>query len=187
MPRILIATLAVVLFTVPALSIACGGDGGSQKTTPTPAASPSASANPSVSPTPEPNKQPIVEDKVMPTPTRVGANAVALTVVNGKTTYSPKPDEARSLEKTTISAEGKSYSGVSVDTLAQKVSAKPDSVFTIQGVRADGKRLGFVRGKVSEMGSTTLFVPLDDGHFNVVVGSLPSDQWVIFADAISFQ
>jgi hypothetical protein len=183
MSRTLLAALAAALLTIPAVSIACGGGGGGAKTTPAASAAASATA----SPTPEPNKQPTVEDKVMPTPTKLPADAVALTVVNGKTTYSPKPDEARALEQTSISAEGKSYSGVSVVTLAQKVAAKPDSVFTIQGVRADGKRIGFVRGKVSEIGSTTVFVPLADGHFNVVVGSLPSDQWVLFAEAISFQ
>jgi hypothetical protein len=182
MSRTLLAALAAALLIMPAVSIACGGGGGA-KTTPASSASPSVTA----SPTPEPNKQPTVEDKVMATPTKLPADAVALTVVNGKTTYSPKPDEARALDQTSISAEGKSYSGVSVVTLAQKVAAKPDSVFTIQGVRADGKRIGFVRGKVSEIGSTTVFVPLADGHFNVVVGSLPSDQWVIFAEAISFQ
>lgn len=183
MPRMLMAAMAAAFLIAPALSVACGGGGGSQKTTPAPSSSPAATAAPTL----EPNKQPTVEDKVMPTPTKLPATAIAFMVINGKTTYSPKPDEARALEKTTISAEGKSYSGVSVTTLAAKVSAKPESVFTIQGVRADGKRMGFIRGKVSEMGSTTLFVPLDDGHFNVVVGSLPSDQWIIFADAISFQ
>jgi hypothetical protein len=177
MPRILIAAFAAALAST-SVVMACGG-GDSPAATPSPA--------PTESPTPEPNKQPTAEDRVMPTPTQLPGDAIAFVVVSGKTTYSPNPDEARALDRTSVTAEGKTYTGISVATLAKKVSAKAETIFTIQGVRSDGKRIGFIRGSLTEMGATTVFVPLEDGHFNVVTSSLPSQQWISFANSLAFQ
>lgn len=179
MRRFLIAATAVTLLLGLAVSVACGG--GSAQPTPT------AAPTEVVTPTTMPGKQGPVQDAPLPTPTKLAADAVAFSVVNGKTNLALKADEARALDKTTVTIDGKSYSGISITLLAQKVGAKPDSYFTAEGIRADGKRLGIVRGSLAEMGSNSVFVPLDDGHFNIVFSGLPADQWIQFVEYISFK
>lgn len=181
MRRFLLATAFSVVATASLTVLACGGDSAAPAS-PTP-----APASPTASPTPDPNKQPTPQEVVMPTPTKLPDDGISFQVVSGKNSYNPKPAEARALPTSSITIDGKSYTGITLATLAQKVSAKPDALATIEGIRGDGLRLGFLRGRLSEIGATTLVVPAADGHYNVVSQAFPADQWVNFTTSIAFQ
>ena len=186
MARFLMAALAAALLSVPLFSAACGGSDNDKK----PSAD-SGSNAPAATPTVEPSKeglaQPTVEDRVLPTPTPVPADGVVLTIVAGKTTLTPNPADIKGYATTKLSAGGKDYTGITVQTLGDKVSAKPESLVTIQGVRADGKRAGFMRGLLKDLGANTVLVPDANGHLDAVSSASEPDLWLTSVVSITFQ
>lgn len=185
MARFLMAALAAALLSVPLFSAACGGDDNKKSSADGGANAPAAT--PTVEPGKEGLAQPTVEDRVLPTPTPVPDDGVVLTIVAGKTTLTPKPSDINSYATTKVSAGGKDYTGITVQTLADKVSATPESLVTIQGIRADGKRTGFMRGLLKDLGANTLLVPDASGHLDAVSSASEPDLWLTSVVSITFQ
>ncbi len=185
MARFLMAALAAALLSIPVFSAACGGSDNNKKS------STDGGANAAATPTVEPGKeglaQPTVEDRVLPTPTPVPDDGVVLTIVAGKTTLTPKPADLKGYATTKVTAGGKDYTGITVQALGDKVSAKPESLVTIQGVRADGKRAGFMRGLLKDLGANTLLVPDASGHLDAVSSASEPDLWLTSVVSITFQ
>lgn len=131
--------------------------------------------------------QPSAPDKPLPTPTPVPDDGTALTVVSKEHNFAPKLADLKGLKQDKVDANGKSYSGVSIQTLADQVSAKAESNVTIQGIRSDGKRVGIVRFALSEIGSNTVLVLDEKGHLALASSKIPAEQWIIAVDSVSFQ
>ncbi|MEO9254326.1 MAG: hypothetical protein ABI305_02215 [Tepidiformaceae bacterium] len=175
-----VAAVSLLLMTV-ALA-ACGG-GDSKKATPTPSTSAVATGSA------EPSNglgQPSAADQVLPTPTKAAADDVALSVVNGKETFLPKVSEFSSLPTAEIKAD-KSYTGVTLATLGEKVKAAADAYVTVQGVQMDGKRMSILRLPLSNIGSNTALVIDDSGHLSLVSSSIPKEQWLMAVTSVAFQ
>lgn len=161
---------------------ACGGGSDKPKET----ASAAADASPTVS---NGLQQPVSEDKVLPTPTPAAADSLALTVVAGKETYSPKVSEFKNLPTTDVKVGGKTYTGVSVAALGTKVSAGEGTSVTVQGIRADGKRESVLRYPLSQLGTNSVLVIDDKGHVSFVSSdeAIPQDLWLNSVTAVAFQ
>jgi hypothetical protein len=178
MIRYCIAALAAATL----MFAACGGGGDDAK----PTASAAADASPTVS---NGLQQPIGEDKVLPTPTPAAADAVALTVVAGPKTFNPLVSEFRELPATDVKVGDKTYTGVSVAALGDKVSAGEGTQVTVQGIRADGKRESVLRYPLSEVGTNSVLVIDDSGHVSFVSSDeeITNDLWLTNVTAVAFQ
>jgi hypothetical protein len=175
------AAFAASLLLLALAFAACGGD--SKK--PAAQADGSAAAG---GPTQVSNglAQPSVADQVLPTPAKAAPDDIAVTVVNGKNSFLPKVSEFSGLPTVDVKAD-KSYKGVSISALAGKVSAADGAVVTIQGIRADGKRIGIVRYPLSDIASNTALVLDDTGHLSLVSSSIAKDQWLTSVVSVAFQ
>ena len=91
--------------------------------------------------------------------------------------YAPLRSEFLALPKATITANGKTYEGVSLATLAEKAGAKPTAIATINGTRLDNLRLGAIRFTLAEIGESTVLVIDVAGRFAIASCSVPADQW----------
>lgn len=131
--------------------------------------------------------QPSAPDKPLPTPTPVPEDGIALTVVSKEHNYAPQAGELRDLKQDKVDAGGKSYSGVSIQTLADQVAAAAESNVTIQGIRGDGKRVGIVRFPLSEIGSNTVLVLDEQGHLALASSKIPAEQWIVAVASVAFQ
>ncbi|MCZ2111573.1 MAG: hypothetical protein LC118_18770 [Dehalococcoidia bacterium] len=187
MARFLMAAMAAALLSVPLLSAACGGSDNDKKPPATGAATSAASATPTTELGKEGLAQPTVEDRVLPTPTPVPADGVVLTIVAGKTTLTPTRADLEGYPTTKLTAGGKEYSGITVQAFGDKASASPGSMVTIQGIRADGKRAGFMRGLLKDLGNNTLLVSDASGHLNAISSESEPDLWLTSVVSITFQ
>ncbi len=179
MLRFLMAASAVTVLFVGVLSAACGG---SKKDANATGATPAATET-----APTGLEQPTAEDKVLPTPTKAAADDIALTVVSGEHTFAPTVSAFGALTQTEVKAGDQSYKGVTVAALGGKVSAAGGSTVTIQGIRNDGKRQGFVRYPLADIASTTVLVMDDTGHLSLASSSIPKEQWLTFITGVAFQ
>ena len=178
----LTAAAATALLLMTLAFAACGG-GGDKK----PAAQASGSAAASGSAEPSNGlAQPSVTDQVLPTPTKAAADDVALTVVNGKESFLPTVSAFGGLPTTEVKAD-KSYKGVTIASLGEKVKAADGAYVTIQGVRMDGKRMSVLRLPLSDIGSNTALVLDDSGHLSLVSSSIAKDQWLTSVVSVAFQ
>lgn len=178
----LTAVAAVSLLIMSVAFAACGG-GDSKK----PASQASASAAATGSPEPSTGlEQPAADDHVLPTPTKAAADGVALSVVNGKESFLPKVSEFNSLPTAEIKAD-KSYKGVTIATLGEKVKAADGAYVTVQGVQMDGKRMSILRLPLSDIGSNTALVIDAAGHLSLVSSSIPKNQWLTAVTSVAFQ
>jgi hypothetical protein len=166
------------------LFAACGGGKSDPKPSP---ADPSAAAAASAQAANPGLQQPVSDDKVEPTPTKASETAVALAVVAGKQTYSPTVAEFRGLPTAKVDAAGQSYTGVTIATLASKVSAASGTTVTIQGTRADGKRTGLLRYALSDIGSGTILALDDSGHLALMSNTVDKSMWLIYVTSVAFQ
>jgi hypothetical protein len=163
---------------------ACGGGKSDAKPSPidpTAAAAASAqAANPGL-------QQPVADEKVQPTPTKAPDTAIAVSVIAGKQMYSPTLADFRGLPSAKIDAAGQSYSGVTIATLASKVSAGDGTTVTIQGTRADGKRTGLLRYALADIGSGTILTLDDGGHVALMSNTVDKSMWLIYVTSVAFQ
>lgn len=129
-------------------------------------------------PTRNANEQPQVPDTPVPNPTPIPNDLPVVQVAHAGKQFSPTQAEFAALPKVSITANGRSYEGVTLSTLTEKAGGQPSSVATIQGTRVDNLRLGAVRFTVSEVGDTTVFFLVDGGHLALASSSIPADQWL---------
>lgn len=151
--------------------IACGDGPDKEETTPT--AEAAAATN-----TPNSNEQPQVPDKPLPTPTPLPSDLPVVQVAFGGKQFAPTRDEFNGLPKTSIQANGKTYEGVTLATLAEKAGAGGASTATIQGTRIDNLRLGAIRFPMADIGASTVFVVDEGGHVLLASTSVPPEQWL---------
>ena len=132
-------------------------------------------------------QQPSAEDQPLPTPAKLAENGIAIQVAGAGPLYAPTLAEFKALPTSEIKVDGKSYSGVTIATLAEKSKAATGVPVTIDGVRADGKRQGAVRFPLADIATTTVLVLAEDGQLSVASTSIPKEQWLIRVTAVSFR
>ncbi len=166
--------LAFLVLALPAA--ACGGGGSSTKTSgSTTSDSQSSTTDSGFAPQPTPN-QPLA------TPTPARETSIAVTVVNGTTTFKPIVADFRKMATTEIQGTR----GVPLSELARQVGASPESIVTVQGYRNDMKTIAFVRQQLSAVASNTVFAIDDAGHVNLISSALPQIEWLRAIDSIAF-
>jgi hypothetical protein len=129
-------------------------------------------------PTLQIDEQPQVPDTPVAAPSPIPDDVPVIQVSASGKPYTPLRSEFAALPKSTISAGGKTYEGVSLAALANAAGAKPDSLVTIQGTRSDNLRLGAIRFPLAEIGETTVLVMGDNGHILLASSTVPVDQWL---------
>lgn len=129
---------------------------------------------------------PTVKDQPLPTPVKLGADDVVVSVVAGKEKYQPKASDFSALPTVEITVAGKTYKGVTLAALAEKVKAAAGANVTIEGARADRVRLGTIRFPAADIGATTVLVPDETGHLALYSSTVPQDQWLVLVTGISF-
>ena len=180
--RYILAALPAVLI----IAAACGGS--DDKNSP---------ADATVGPTPtaaeahqtadQGQLQPSAPDQPLPTPVPLAEDGIAIQVVGVGAPYAPTLSAFKALPTVEIQAEGQSYKGVTLATLAQKSKAASGVSATIDGVRGDGKRQGAVRFPLADIASNTVLVLAADGQISVASTSIPRDQWLIRVTSIAFR
>lgn len=124
------------------------------------------------------NEQPQVPDTPIAAPSSIPDDLPVVQVASGGKQYSPLRSEFAALPKVSISANGKSYEGVALATLAAQVGARAEAAVTIQGTRLDNLRLGAIRFALPEIGATTVLVMGEGGHLLLASTSVPPEQWL---------
>lgn len=153
------------------LAAACGGGG--SETNPTSAAGSSA--------TPTATLQSIPK----PTPPQPGEPIVQ---VNGsESSYKPTRADVEKLDTSTITVDGKKYTGVTLATLAAKVSAPDTATATVLGTQPSGARIAGARLSLQDDGAKTVFVLEPDGYLHLVSSSLDDASWLIDVTEVDFQ
>ena len=132
-------------------------------------------------------EQPTVADQPLPTPTKVPDDAVVNQAAGVGAPYAPTLAEFKTLPTTEIKADGKSYTGVTLATLAEKSKAATGVSATIEGVRPDGKRQGVVRFPLADVAASTVLVLAPDGQLSVASTSIPIEQWLIRVTSVAFR
>lgn len=184
--RYLLAAFPVVLI----FAAACGGDSDDVSKT----IDSGATAGPTLTEaqarqtaTAKSQEQPSAPDQALPTPTKLAADGIAIQVVGTGPVFAPTLAEFKLLPTSEIKVDGKSYTGVTVATLAEKSKAATGVPVTIDGVRPDGKRQGVVRFPLADIATTTVLVLAEDGQLSVASTSIPKEQWLIRVTAVSFR
>lgn len=183
--RYLLAALPAVLI----FAAACGGESDVSKTidsalTPGPTLT---EAQARQTATANSQQQPSAADQPLPTPAKLADNGIAIQVAGAGPLYAPTLAEFKTLPPSEIKVDGKSYTGVSIATLAEKSKAAAGVPVTIDGVRGDGKRQGAVRFPLADIGATTVLVLAEDGQLSLASASIPKEQWLIRVTAVSFR
>jgi hypothetical protein len=173
------AAAALLIIIVPGVVAACGGE--------------EAPADP-VDPTPavsdidgEVNEQPVAPDRPIPTPTPLPADFPILQVVAGGTGLTPTRDEFLAIPTTTITADGREFTGVTLAELARRVTAPEGAVVTIHGTRADNLRFGVIRYPLSDVAEQTVLVLDDSGYVSLASSAIPPEKWLHTLTGIAFQ
>ena len=174
------------LLAVALIAAGCGGGDDDREATPSngtasPSASPGdATATPSVSPTATP-------EHPLATPTALPADLPLLQVAAGGQLYEPPAAEFNQLPTVTITIDGEEYTGVLLETLSLKVTADPQAIVNIEGIRSDGIRYGSIRFPLPDIGSTTILVIAENGHLDLISSSIPRGQWLTSVTSVAFQ
>lgn len=166
---LMLATAALAL-----LAIACGGDDGDSGEADADATQ-AASGSPTATPTPG----------LLPTPPRAAEDEVILTASAGQKAYEPTLKEFRGLPRTKVEAKGQKE-GVSLNEIAAKVSAAPESFVTVQGFRADGRAIQFVRQPLKDIGAESILIADDNGRLSLVSSKLAESEWLVNVTIVSF-
>lgn len=137
-----------------------------------------AAATANTTPTLAVNEQPQAPDTPIPAPSAIPDDVPVLQVAASGKQYAPLRSDFAVLPKVTITANGKSYEGVTLATLAEKAGARAGATATIQGTRLDNLRLGAIRFGLAEIGASTVFVMGETGHLTLASSSVPPEQWL---------
>ncbi len=181
--RYLFAALPAVLI----LAAACGGDSDDKKPDGGATVGPTLTAAQARQTADQAQQQPSAADQPLPTPTPLPEDGIAIQAVGAGAPYSPTLSQFKSLPTTEIKAEGQSYTGVTLATLAEKSKAATGVAATIEGVRADGKRQGAVRFPLADVASNTVLVLAADGQLSIASTSIPKEQWLIRVTSVAFR
>jgi hypothetical protein len=165
MHRYLLAVIVAIALT----AAACGGGSDAGPTAAVGTARATPTDRPLVKPTPPANDAPLLEIKA------------------GDSQYEPTKADLQKLDTTSIHAAGKDYKGVTLASLAAKVSAPATSSATILGTTAAGTRVGGARLSLKDDGTKSVFFIADDGHLSMASSSLAPDQWLVDISAVVFQ
>jgi hypothetical protein len=163
------------------LGAACGG--GDAKPTPqlpagaSPAASRTGFAS-SFTPTPE--------APPFGAPPKIIGNQPAFTVVAGRDTYIPTFEEFKALPTVQITVAGKTYRGVSLASLAERMKANPQTPVSVQGYGPGFNRQQFIRYPLAEIGSETVLLVDPDGYISVVSTKVPEGEWLRAVISVGF-
>ncbi len=175
MRRFMIAGCAVLL----TVAAACGGDDGDENEN-GPTATPQdrqsvgvGTATPEAPPPPKPS--PITEGL-----------AQALEVSTLQKTVTFTFDEFKALPKAQITVNGKTYSGVSLATLASGIEAAPTALVTVQGYRPDWRRLQFIRYPSVDVGAETVLFIDPEGYISVASTKINDAEWLKSVVSVSF-
>jgi hypothetical protein len=129
---------------------------------------------------------PTVKDQPLPTPVKLAPDDVLVIVVAGKERFAPKSSDFGALPTVEITVAGKTYKGVTLAALAEKVKAPSGVNVTIDGTRADRVRLGTIRFPAADIAATTVLVADETGHLSLYSTSVPQEQWLVLVTGISF-
>lgn len=167
----------VALTMVGLLTVACGGEDGDGKATSTavPGDPGAVGANLTPTPTPPPMKKPA------PPP----AQGVALEI-SGPQFFGPSISELKGLMTTPITVNGKTYTGVTLAALAERVKAPAGVVMTVQGYRSDYSRIVFHRSEVAANGATTVLYIDSEGYINMASTTIPEADWLKAVMTVGF-
>jgi hypothetical protein len=177
--RILLAALPAIV-----LLAACGRDNSTKSDAASATSTLTAAERTKVALTPV--TLPTVQDQPLPTAVKLSSDDVVLTVVAGKERFVPKVAEFANLPTAEISAGGKTFKGVTLASLAEKVKAPSGAIVTIEGTRADGVRLGNVRFPAADIAATTVLAPDDKGHLSLYSTTVPQEQWLVQVTGVAF-
>ncbi len=124
---------------------------------------------------------------LLSTATPVPSDGPALNVVlaNGKSLV-PTIDELKKLPTAEINADG-NKKGITIDSLAKLVEANPAALVTMQGVRADGKTVAFVRAPLSDLATSTVLVIDDTNHLSIASTKLKKEEWLQAIVSVAFE
>lgn len=164
----------VVIASLAVLSLAACGGGSSNAT------SPSAVSSVKV-PTATPTDKPLAQ----PTPPQPGEPI--LQIKSGKNAYNPTRADVEKLDSATITIKGKDYKGVTLATLAAKVSAASTAQATILGTNALGTRIAGALLSLKNDGTNSVFIISDDGYLRLAASSLDPSMWLVDVTSIVFQ
>ena len=162
--------LALAAFAL--LAAACGGDDGDSNSD---GGAAQADGSPTATPTP----------KLLPTPPKANDDEVILSASAGQTAFTPTLREFRELPRTKVDAKGQKE-GVSLNEIAAKVSAPAESYVTVQGFRADGRMIQFVRLPLKDIGAESILIADENGRLNLVSSKLAESEWLVNVTVISF-
>jgi hypothetical protein len=165
----------VALLTLSLVTAACGGGGG--EATPTAQAGDPGQVGANEKPTP--TAPPMQKPAVLPDE----AMAVEIT---GTEFYGPTVKELKGLMTTSITVNGKTYKGITLTALAERVKAPAGVVMTIQGYRADFARVIFHRSELAANGATTVLYMDNEGYFNIASSTIPGAEWTKAVLSITF-
>jgi hypothetical protein len=165
LPLLRIAVAPAAAFAL--IVAACGGDDGAKPT--------EASANSADTPLP-----------LLATATPVPSDGPALSVAvtRGKSLV-PTVNELKAMQMTEINADG-NKKGITIAALAKLVEANDNAVVTIQGVRADGRTMAFVRKPLSEVATSTVLVIDGQNHLSIASSKLDKAEWLQAVVAVAF-
>lgn len=166
MRRYLLAALVVA-----ALVLAAGCGGGSS---PQAGATSVGTQSPLATPTDKPLAQPTPPQPAEP----------IVQVKSGKNLYSPTRDDIEKLGEATITVDGKHYKGVTLATLAAKVSAPAAAQATVLGTNALGTRIAGAVLSLKDDGSSAVFVISADGYLRLAASSLDPSRWLVDVTSI---
>ena len=168
------------------LLAACGGGDSKPAADATAAPTPTLTAAERTKVALTPVALPTVKDQPLPTPAKLGTDDIVVSVVAGKEKYQPRASDFSALPTVDISVGGKTYTGVSLAALAEKVKAPAGGNVTIDGTRSDRVRLGTIRFPAADIGATTVLVPDETGHLSLYSTSVPQEQWLVLVTGVSF-
>lgn len=158
---------------------ACGG-GDDGDATASPSGSSSVTnggvATATATPTPE---------SVLATPTPLNDGDPLLSIVAGGTSLAPTASDFGGYPQTSLTANGTSYTGVTLADLAE-VTGATGAFFEIEGVRSDGVRYAIARHATAELGDSSLLVVTSTGQVDFVSTGLDPSQWMTAVSAVTF-
>ena len=160
----------LLLLALLGVAAACG-DGNDKKNENATATASAATAN-----APTPGQPTTSQPLAKPTP--VPDTGLAMQVVSGTQRFTPTVAEFKALPQTDLDVKGAKQTGILLQDIAAKVPAGRNGIVTIEGLTADGQRVGAVRFPVADIAATTLFMLDSEGHVNFVSTSIPEEQWL---------
>ena len=150
---------------------ACGGDDGDSNGD---GGAAQADGSPTATPTP----------KLLPTPPKANDDEVILSAsgTNSVHAHAEGVPRASQDEGGCEGPEGRRLP----NEIAAKVSAPAESYVTVQGFRADGRMIQFVRLPLKDIGAESILIADENGRLNLVSSKLAESEWLVNVTVISF-